>query len=182
MHQIHESWFDSSSYPVYYQELLLNESDTIYTRYFFLNDNRVHIVIGNMSGTKAVRDTVINLDKRFQDGLSLLFTARYHFGFSHTIILPCYIGEDTSSAIINYYYKDEDISIEAVDYKIKSLRLDGRANFSGIFGFTGYFEGWFSDDEFHVPLTADLQVLIGNVTVELIDWKNKLLQPPAYNE
>ena len=182
MHQIHESWFDSSFYPVYYRALILNDDDTSDTRYFFQNDNRVHIIKGKMNSTKAVKDTVINLGKRFQDGLSLIFAARYHFGFSHTILFPCYIGEDTSSAIINYYYNNEDISIDAVDYKIKSLRLDGTANFSGIFGFTGYFEGWFSDDEFHVPLTADLQVLIGNVTLELIDWNNKLWQPPAYNE
>jgi len=182
MHQIHESWFDSSLFPVYFQALILNENDTSYTRYFFQNDNSVHVIKGKMNSTKAVTDTVINLDKRFQDGLSLLFKARFNFGFSHTNLFPCYIGEDTSSAIINYYNENENISIDAVNYKIKSLRLDGFANFSGIFGFTGYFEGWFSDDEFHVPLTADVQVLIGDVTLELIDWKNELWQPPAYNE
>jgi hypothetical protein len=43
---------------------------------------------------------------------------------------------------------------------------------------TGEFTGWFSDDEAAVPIKGKLNVLLGSVTVELIQWKRDSWSPP----
>ena len=56
--------------------------------------------------------------------------------------------------------------------------MDGKANFIGVFGLTGGFRGWFSDDAERVPIIAKLNVLVGSVTLELKEWKHGNWNPP----
>jgi hypothetical protein len=127
-------------------------------------------------------DTTVNLGSRFQDGLSLLFYARFGLIKNSTTSVVCYINEDTSSTSINLYDEKEKIAIDAVDYEIETVKIDGETNFTGIFGLTGYFEGWFSNDEYRVPVIANLQVILGSVEIQLMNWNNKIWQPPIYKE
>ena len=53
-------------------------------------------------------------------------------------------------------------------------------DFISIFGLTGYFEGWFSNDEASIPIVAKMKVLIGNITLELKSWKREGWIPPKY--
>ena len=182
IHQDYESWFDSTLYPVYFQALLYYDKDTNYVKYFFEEDNKVHVLKGKLGKREPYRDTIITLHKKYEDGLSLLYFARYYFNKHQTIRIPCYVNEDTTSTIINYYIDKEEVEIESVDYDVDCLMLDGRTNFTGIFGLTGEFEGWFSDDVYRIPVKASLQVLIGNVKVELIHWKKKNWKPPAVKD
>ena len=182
LHQTYESWFDSTLHPVYFQTLIFEESDTSYTKYFFKENNKIHVIKGKLGCSDTILDTTIEVTGRFYDGLSLLYSARFNFDQLDSIALKCYVSEDTSTTVIKYYHEKEEISIESVKYKIGCRRLDGETGFTGVYGLTGYFEGWFSDDEQRVPISADLQVLIGNVKVELIDWNNKQWQPPVYKD
>ena len=182
MHQIYESWIDSNLCPVFFQALIFSDEDTSYTKYFFKDDNKVHVLRGKLNKEKPWVDTVVTLGKKYQDGLSLLYFARFGFVKRENTIIPTYVNEDTSTTMVNYYKRKEKISIDALGYDIDCVRLDGRTNFTGIFGLTGYFEGWFSNDESYIPITADLQVILGDVTAELINWNKKKWQPPAYNK
>jgi hypothetical protein len=58
------------------------------------------------------------------------------------------------------------------------VKFDGKLDFTGIFGLSGEFEGWFSNDEARVPILAKMKVLIGSVTIELMSWKRKGWAPP----
>ena len=182
LHQTFESWFDSTLHPILFQSFLFEETDTTYTKYLFEEENQIHVIKGSLNSNETSLDTTVKVNGKFFDGLTLLYVARYNFDLLNSISLQCFIAEDTSTTIVNYYSDKEEISIEAVGYNIGSLRLDGDSGFTGVFGLTGYFEGWFSDDEHRVPLSADLQVMIGNVTVELIEWKNEEWQPPVYKD
>jgi hypothetical protein len=181
IHQTYESWFDSTLYPVYFQTVFFEDTDTSYTKYFFEEENRIQVIKGKLHCKETLLDTTVEVDGRFYDGLSLLYSTRYNFNQLDSIALQCYVSEDTSTTVINYYQDKEEISIESVKHTIGCRRLDGESSFTGVYGLTGYFEGWFSDDEQRVPISADLQVLIGNVKVELIDWNNEQWQPPVYN-
>ncbi|GMR25776.1 MAG: hypothetical protein BMS9Abin39_1106 [Ignavibacteria bacterium] len=182
LHQIYESWFDSTLYPVYFQALIFNENDTAFTKYYFEKNKKIHVVKGKLNKTPVSLDTTVNLDNRYQDGLSLLFYSRFGLKGDASTSVVCYVNEDTSSASINYYARKEEVTIDAVDYGIETFRIDGEANFIGIFGLTGYFEGWFSNDEYHVPVLANLQVILGSVELQLMDWNNEIWQPPVYKE
>ena len=181
LHQVYESWFDTTLHPVFFKVLIFNESDTSYVKYDFLDYNRIHIQKGILNRGKTSLDTLVNLNTKYLDGLSILYYARFMNEINNHLIIPCYINEDTSTTIINYFDKDVPVSIEAVDYEISSFRMEGNIGFTGIFGLTGYFESWFSNDEYNIPLSADLQVIIGDITIELLDWKKSNWLPPAYD-
>lgn len=182
IHQIYESWFDTTLHPVYFQAYIFNDDDTSYTKYYFLGKDRVHIIRGKTNQKKPTIDTVKILHKQYQDGLSLLFFARYNPEGGDQSTIPCFINEDTSTTIINYYSEKESISIDAIESEIECFKIDGETNFTGIFGLTGFFEGWFSDDKFKLPISANLQVIIGDISVELMEWNNNKWQPPLHRE
>ena len=48
--------------------------------------------------------------------------------------------------IYNFGIEHSEEEIDAVKYPIDVMKLDGRANFVGVFGLTGGFEGVFSND------------------------------------
>jgi hypothetical protein len=182
LHQIYESWFDSTLHPVYFQALMFYEDDTSYTKYLFKEDNLVHILKGKLHKQKASLDTVIHLGSGYHDGLSILFFARFNFDRNENVVIPCFINEDTASTIINFYFDQENVSLDAVGYEIDCVRIDGETGFTGIFGLTGYFEGWFTNDEYKVPVAAELEVIIGHISIELIEWKRDKWQPPEYKD
>ena len=182
LHQIYESWFDSTLHPVYFQALMFYEEDTSYTKYFFKENNLVHILKGKLHEQKAFLDTVVNLGSSYQDGLSLLYFARFNTNRNESLVVPCFVSEDTASTIINYYFDQENVSIDAVGYEIDCFKIDGEIGFIGIFGLTGYYEGWFANDEYQVPVAAELEVIIGNISIELMEWKRDKWQPPEYKE
>ncbi len=65
------------------------------------------------------------------------------------------------------------------DRKIRVVRFTGKAEFKGLFGLTGDFTGWCTDDAASVPVRAELRVLLGSVRVELIRWKRAGWTPPG---
>ena len=86
--------------------------------------------------------------------------------------------DDTVSTSINFLAKEENIEINASSYPIKSLYFNGTANWTGIYGLTGKFEGWFSDDEARIPVKAKMKLYVGNANIELIKWSRENWQPP----
>ena len=182
MHQVYESWFDSTFQPIYFQAFMYYEEEVSYTKYYFKEDNIVHILKGKMHLEKASLDTVVYLDRNYQDGLSILFFTRFYTNSTESLLVPCFINEDTASTIINYYYDQEQVSIDAINYEIDCIRIDGKALFTGIFGLSGYFEGWFTKDAYRVPVAAELEVMIGHITIELMDWNKTKWQPPEFKE
>jgi hypothetical protein len=70
------------------------------------------------------------------------------------------------------------VEVDAIDYPVDVVHFDGHLDFVGIFGLTGGFEGWFSNDEARVPIMAKMKVLIGSVTVELMKWNRQGWTPP----
>ena len=73
---------------------------------------------------------------------------------------------------------EEDIELDAVDYDVKTLYIKGDAQWTGTYGMSGRFEGWFSDDEAHIPIVAKMSLYVGAATIELVSWKRGNWQPP----
>ena len=69
-------------------------------------------------------------------------------------------------------------SIDALENPVKVVEFEGTTTAVGIFGMTGDFTAWFSDDNAAVPIKGKLKVLLGNVTVELVKWNRKGWNPP----
>jgi len=180
LHQIYETKFDSKQISHFFKGTILS-TDTTFTKYNFNRDKKqIHILKGRERTNKIWTDSVAAYDREYQDGLSLFYFARMRTGTKKTVHVPCFINEKYEKTYINFYKDVEDIDVDAVDYDIACVRLDGETEFRGIFGLTGYFEGWFSDDDQAVPIVAKMQVIIGSIKLELKEWKKKGWMPPKY--
>jgi hypothetical protein len=182
LHQIYETKFNTNQISHYFKGSILAE-DTTYTKYRFnKSKNNIHIVKGRERTNDIWKDTSITYEHEYQDGLSLFYFARMRTGQQKKVNAQVFINEKYEKTYINFYKEIEDMDIDAVDYDISCVRLDGETEFRGIFGLTGYFEGWFSNDQYAVPIVAKMQVLIGSITLELKHWKKKGWMPPKYQD
>jgi hypothetical protein len=122
-------------------------------------------------------DTVA-ITKDCQDGLSLFYHAREHVLEKMHKEISTFIDTNEVTTKINFGVEHLEEEIDAVDYPVDVVKLDGRANFEGVFGLTGAFEGAFSNDVASIPITARLKVILGSVRVELKKWKRGDWMPP----
>ncbi len=139
--------------------------------YKFHYDSNYVYVLKKRNG-KIERDEKINFNQnvKFQDGLSLFYKARINSFSSADFLIPVFMNEAETS--VNYYFSSmrEEISTSITE-DIRCVRCNGIANFEGVFGLSGEFGGWFSDDEARVPLKALVNVILGNVTLELDSFR-----------
>ena len=128
-------------------------------------------------------ERTIKITNNCQDGLSLFYYAREHAFEKKQTKIPTFV--DTNEVITNFNFGIEHLEeeIDAVNYPVDVVKLDGLANFVGVFGLTGGFEGVFSNDAASIPITARLKVILGSVKVELKNWKrDKWIPPKAAKE
>jgi hypothetical protein len=127
---------------------------------------------------KVFFDTTYKTRYRYCDGLSLFFYAREFTKTNQTVKIPTIVDRDTVYTKINFMNKKTKSEIDAVNYDIKTVYFKGSANWTGIYGLTGEFEGWFSDDEASVPIRAKMKVYVGSVDIELVKWQRGGWIPP----
>ncbi|MEO8168189.1 MAG: DUF3108 domain-containing protein, partial [bacterium] len=124
-------------------------------------------------------DTLKLSYSRFQDGTSILYFARAHaYDLKPTSVATLVRGK---AGITNFYFPGERTTetIDAVSHPIKVIQIEGKADFEGIFGLTGDFVGWFSDDAAAIPIKAKMKVILGSITLELKEWKRPGWSPPG---
>lgn len=179
LHQIYESYIDSSIFPKKFLAKIYG-GDTVIVDYNFIGKSEIDIKKGKLGSSKFWLDTTVYLDKRTQDGLSILYFTRMNFGKNQNLVVPCFVNEKEEEATLNFYNDSVPVSIDSVDYEIDCLYLDGYTDFVSVYGLTGNFEGWFSNDIYSVPIRARMNVIIGSINLELIKWNEKIWNPPLF--
>ncbi|MEJ5245315.1 MAG: DUF3108 domain-containing protein [Bacteroidota bacterium] len=116
--------------------------------------------------------------KKINDGLSLFFLARQYTNMKRSVKVPTLMDTKIGTTYLNFHGKKENVQIPAIKYPVKTVYFDGRADWEGVYGLSGKFEGWFSDDDARVPIRAKMNVYVGNVIIELIRWKRNGWTPP----
>ena len=179
LHSVYESWMDNSA--TYSHQFSANtkqsENSWMYDKYVFDYDHTV-IQMEKFEDKKFKSKKSITTPKKWNDGCSLFFTARQLLFAKKSIKIPTVVQEDTVFTTIAFSGRGENITIDAVDYPIKTTYFNGEANWTGIYGITGKFEGWFSTDDARVPIRAKMKLYVGNATIELVKWKRGSWQPP----
>lgn len=117
---------------------------------------------------------------RYQDGLSIFYNARLQSFSNKNYNMPVFVNEKQSSLKYSYNINEDVVNIDLFDYDIKAIKIAGVADFVGVMGLTGEFAGWLSADEYRIPLKASFNVIIGSVTLELIDYKRKNWIAPKF--
>jgi hypothetical protein len=182
LHSVYESWMDAAA--TYSMQFVANtEVDNKQwevDKYLFDYPNK-KLLMEKYRDSKIVKSRWYDIKKRYNDGSSLLFAARSLLLSKKSLRMPTVIMEDTVNTVVNFNGKQEPVSIDAVQYPIKSVYLNGEANWTGIYGLSGRFEGWFSDDDARIPVKAKMKVYVGSVTIELQKWRRGSWQPPKAN-
>jgi Protein of unknown function (DUF3108) len=123
-------------------------------------------------------DTIKLDGKQFIDGLSIGYFPRLFIHTVQHIDVPTILNGKIGTTEFRYTRDRTAIDIDALDEPVRSIKVEGTTTVEGIYGMTGEFTGWFSDDSAAVPVKGRLKVLIGNVTIELIAWKRDGWTPP----
>lgn len=181
LHQIYESKVNDNYHSDFFRGIVKGDEYTTYTEYYFnYDESQIRIKRGKFSPKEIWVDSTTSADKQFQDGLSIFFFARMLSGKKNSIYVPCFVNERKEKTKVNFYDESIPVSIGSIDYDVDCVRLDGEMDFISIFGLTGYFEGWFTNDEASIPIVAHMKVIIGNIKLELKSWKREGWTPPKY--
>jgi len=180
LHEIYESTLNQNIFSYKFRARSKTRSGTQYVIYDFDYPNRkAYFEHGKLDSVKIIEkyDT-LNLKGYCQDGLSLFYFSRQNLYSGGSVNIPTVVNEKLSNTTINFYNKRTSVNIDAIKYPVDVIEFDGRADFEGIYGFKGIFEGWFSNDEARIPILAKMEVIIGKVRIELMSWKKKNWIPP----
>jgi hypothetical protein len=184
LHVINHSWLSKDFYSLTTTSKELKKGKWSFERYRLNQPNKTLIIERTVLTEKNGRpetdptfDTLQLNTPDIQDGLSILYFARANIRSGRVMTVPTVVYGKEGSTVFQFSNQIE--TIEFQDQNVRVLPLVGRADFEGIFGFTGDFKGWFSDDVAAVPIKGELKVLIGSVKLELVQWKRDGWNPPA---
>jgi hypothetical protein len=118
-------------------------------------------------------------DTKFIDGLSIALYPRRFVQANQTVVAPTVLYGKVGKTTFWFTRNVVEEEIDALDYPIRVVEVEGTTDVEGIFGMTGDFIGYFSDDAAGVPIKGELKVLLGTVKVELVRWNRKGWDPPA---
>jgi hypothetical protein len=180
LHEVFYSEVSAEPYAYFYANHNTADPATMpYTEYSFdYGKNMVRYEIGTMPGKKKEKEGTVPITRGQQDGLSLFFYARCHCKDKKKIAVPTFVSEQSFFTQFNFMNKRGSQEIDAVPYPIETVEFDGTADFTGIFGLTGYFQGFFSNDNASIPITAKMKVILGSINIELIKWNRPGWVPP----
>ena len=183
LHQIYESKVNQNYYSEFFRGIVKYSDYSSFTEYNFdYNNSKIRIRKGKVNPHEIWTDSLGYTNKQLQDGLSILYFSRMSFGKKQSVNVPCFVKEKIENTKINFYTDVQKVNVDAIDYDVACLRLDGQTDFVSVFGLTGYFEGWFSNDDASIPIVAKMKVIIGNVKLELKEWKRDGWIPPKYHD
>lgn len=179
LHAVYESVMDEGGYARRF--VARHKAGSVWktTTYDFdYHDGYVRVERGIWKRDTVIGRDSLQLDTLSQDGLSILYTTREYAHGDRPLRLPSFVNEKRGIARIDLPGERTSEKIDAIDYPVDLIHVEGNADFVGIFGLTGSFEGWFSNDAACVPILANMKVLIGKIRVELVEWKRAGWTPP----
>jgi len=186
---LHIRFYSEMDGTVYSYKWIEDDSTKKETNYkifqFDYESKKAYLEVGKVlpSGERKPESAdTIAVDGYCQDGLSLFFYAREHVHQKTPENVPTLIEKKQEHTYINFVNKRTSAEADAVDYPVDVVEFDGKADYVGIFGLTGGFRGWFSNDEASVPILARMNVILGSIKIQLVRWNRPGWQPPKYVE
>lgn len=162
-----------------------SDEEISYRRLRFDYDNsRVYFEKGRRIADSVRVESVdtVKITAKCQDGLSLFFFSRANVRQKREMDVPTVIEKDQVNTHFSFRNELDEEEIDSVKYPIEVVHFEGRADFVGVFGLTGGFRGWFSNDDAGVPVLARMNVILGSIRVQLRHWNRPGWVPPKYVE
>ena len=186
VHNEYESTISASSVsPLAFTAREFSGNDTLVTRY--IQDTalrQVRMIQWRDPGHTDAKEEVLDSVDVFYEGASMFFLARSLIHSKLTVTVPTLVEFEFFETDITFTQKVSGVSIDAVDEDIDTKELNGFAHFveSSIGGFSGEFQGWFTNDEAAIPVLAKMNLSLGTANIELEQWSRGSWSPPVYHE
>ncbi len=182
LHHIYKTQMSTLFFSNRFESFEKDKNRWLVMRYAFDYDSmRVVIEQGEQASDTTINETdTLEIGDFYQDGLSLFYFARGFVDSGDTMSVPTLVNKDVVTTDFLFHRRYTSRKSKVTDYPVDVIEFSGHANFSGVFGMTGAFRGWFTNDEASIPIEAKLRVLIGNVTIELVEWNRPGWNPPRY--
>ncbi len=176
---VYDSWLDNSFNFSHKLEATIHHDKTK-TEQFVTEFNFNNWTIGftKYINKKLIEEKTVNTAIKYCEGMGLVFLIRKLLNLNKAVTVPTIMGYDTSSTVLNFRGVRENIAVSAFDGKVDSWCISGKGRWTGVYGVTGDFKAWFSNDLARVPLKAQLKLYIGMVDVELKQCRRKSWLPP----
>jgi hypothetical protein len=186
LHSVMETHLDKECFSDYYEVRERDGDRWNVVRYHFNRQAKSLLVERGVAdsarGNDVRMETIdsVAIDDKSLEGLSLLYFSRANVKCGRQMTMPTIIDGKSGYTQFDFFGKSGSIKLDAVQYPVSVVQFNGDAKFSGIFGLTGPFKGWFSNDAAQIPIKAELKVILGSVNVELIRWNRAGWEPPRY--
>ncbi len=181
LHAVFNSWIDKSvAFSHKFTSSMKEKDYWLFDQIFFDYKKNQFTIEKYKKNQKFFSKTFVS-NKKWNEGLSLFFLAREFTKSGRNIKIPTVMDKDTVYTYINFHNKKEKTKVKSIGYEIRTVHFYGKADWTGIYGLTGGFEGWFSDDDASVPIFAKMNVYVGSIDIELIKWNRKGWKPPKAN-
>ncbi len=185
LHAFFQTTMDTSFMPVVSRSLEKNDGQWAGLQYAFDVSSRrfeVAAITGNSPRgpfpAVAPKDTVSIPGVPFVDGLSIGYYPRRIVHLDRPVEVSTILYGRTGITTFYLPGEREEVDIDAVDYPIRTIKVEGNTTAVGIFGMSGDFVGWFSDDEAAVPIRGRVKVLLGSISIQLVKWNRPGWSPP----
>jgi hypothetical protein len=185
LHSAHYSEMDSAFYSVASHTAEKKEKDWWGLNYIYdLPQKRLIVEETHQRDpsqppfARQVKDTLKLPTRSFVDGLAIAFYPRLFIHSVKTVDVPTVLYGKIGTTTFEFTKNKTTEDIDAVDYPVRVVEVSGTTTAVGIYGMTGDFTGWFSDDTAAVPIKGKLKVLLGSVTLELVKWNRPGWNPP----
>lgn len=176
---VFNAWFDQSmNFSHKFTSNTKKDANTWEYQQLLMDYDKMNLNMKIWENKNLVKEENKKLTNKINDGSSLFYLARRYTNLKRSIKVPTVIDGQLFETKLNFRDKTENVEISKVDYPIRTKYFDGQADWKGLYGLSGRFEGWFSDDEASVPILAKMNVYVGKVTIELVDWTRKGWKPP----
>ena len=159
---------DSTPYTKLYWRDNLDENEFEAEVYEYDYENEKVYILENMTPV----DT-LELTEPSSSGQLIFYYSRLFAGTNQDYRLPVYLEREKGYIDATNSTKIEKRRYDAFDDPVKTYFSEGDADIDGPFGFRGKYKAWYIADDLRVPAEAHAKVWLGNVKVQLIDYKKE---------
>ena len=115
----------------------------------------------------------LSLTEPSSSGQLIFYYSRLFAGTDKDYRLPVYLERKKGYINATNSTKIERRNYDAFEEPVETYFSKGDADIDGPFGFRGKFKAWYITDDLRVPAEAHAKVWLGNVKVQLIDYKKE---------
>ncbi|PAU95831.1 DUF3108 domain-containing protein [Aliifodinibius salipaludis] len=159
---------DSTPYTKLYWRDNVDEDEFEAELYEFDYENEKVYISENMSPV----DTLA-LTEPSSSGQLIFYYSRLFAGTNQDYRLPVYLEREKGYINATNSTKIKMRDYDAFEDPVETYFSEGDANIDGPFGFRGKYKAWYVADDLRVPAEAHAKVWLGNVKVQLIDYKKE---------